>query len=340
MLNLMMSNIFGYTHSLYHNATVISPMPPSWIVGLLMNVHAPLDLGVVPILLPVDAPLPMSAEYIDKVHTTTRAKGVFYVPSLLKELSRNQTYIDHMRHLSFVAFGGASLDREVGELFRSFCHLQPTIGSTEVGGYGVKSGDNEDWPYFEFNPMTGFQFLPFQDDLYESVVVKHSDAEMASTQMVFFVFPELDVFHTKDVWREHPTKKGLWTMCGRTDDFVKLSSLTKFNGTHVEEAVLRHPLVKDVIMGGEGRRVPFLLVGLVDDGMDCEEALGQIWPVIDGVNDTISPEIRLKKEMVLFTTPVKPMKRVGKGTVNRRLTLKDYADEIEKLYQEGSHKPS
>lgn len=73
--------------------------------------------------------------------------------------------------------------------------------------------------WYNFDPSTGFQFWPFQDDLFESVIVCHRDPEEARTQIIFHVFPNLDVYRTKDVWRENtdPGKKGLWLYCGRTD---------------------------------------------------------------------------------------------------------------------------
>ena len=93
-------------------------------------------------------------------------------------------------------------------------------------------------------------------------------------------------------------------------------------------------MVKAVVMGGEGRKVPFLLVELVDEGLSEKEALDALWPAIEKTNKEISSDIRLKREMVMFAQPGKPLKRVlGKGTTNRRATTEDYADEIEELYQ-------
>jgi acyl-coenzyme A synthetase/AMP-(fatty) acid ligase len=236
--------------------------------------------------------------------------------------------------MSWIGFGGAPLDREIGDIFASFLRVQPLMGSTEVGGYGILASDPEDWMYYNFDPETGFRFIHYQDDLYESVIVRHTDPEKAGTQVIFHVFPELDVYHTKDVWREHAAKKGLWLMCGRTDDFVKLASLTKFNATHIESVLLKNPMVKAVIMGGEGRKVPFLLVELADEEKNERDALGTLWPVIEETNQYVSWEIRLKKEMVIYAAKGKPLKRVlGKATTNRRATVEDYAEEIKRLYQ-------
>ncbi len=83
-------------------------------------------------------------------------------------------------------------------------------------------------------------------------MVRFTDPAKADSQLVFRAFLELDLYHTKDLWWEHPTKKGLWEMCGHTGDFVKMSSLIKFNGSDFERYLLRSPLVKAAVVGGEG----------------------------------------------------------------------------------------
>jgi hypothetical protein len=87
---------YGSTDVLFDKANTIVPMPPSWILGILFYVHIPLDYGVIPVLLPADAPQPMTPKYIDQVHTSLRADAGIYMPSVLKELARNPTYLDHM----------------------------------------------------------------------------------------------------------------------------------------------------------------------------------------------------------------------------------------------------
>lgn len=173
----------------------------------------------------------------------------------------------------------------------------------------------------------------FQDDLYESVYFKHEDPVKARKQMIFHTFPDIEVYHTKDVWKKHPSKEGLWLFSGRTDDFVKLGSLTKFNATYVENIVLRDERVKGVVMGGEGREVPFLLVE-VGEGVDELEALEEVWRVVEDIHAEVSEDIRVERDMVMCTERERPMPRVGaKNTVNRRKTNEEYAEEIEWLYQ-------
>jgi hypothetical protein len=52
------------------------------------------------------APLPMTAEYMNRIHTIASADGGIYVPSVLKELAKTPSHIENMKSLRFVAFGG------------------------------------------------------------------------------------------------------------------------------------------------------------------------------------------------------------------------------------------
>jgi hypothetical protein len=190
-----------------------------------------------------------------------------------------------------------------------------------------------DWRYYGFDPDMGFEFRHFQDDMYESVVVKFKNAAKADRQVIFHVFPELQEFHTRDVWKKHPKKEGVWLFAGRTDDFVKLGTLTKFNASHVENAVLSDSKVAAEVVGGDGMPVPFLIVELVED-VDEKTALDAISPLIDEINCKISRDIRLEKEMILFVGNEKPLVKMGiKQTVNRRDTVARFRDDTDELYR-------
>ncbi|KAF2138742.1 uncharacterized protein K452DRAFT_300824 [Aplosporella prunicola CBS 121167] len=315
---------------------IIATMPPEWIAGLLMVLHFPLLIDVVPVLLPVGAPHPLTAKYIDIVHRITPrdVHGGFYVPDLLKQIAKSPEYVDNMRHLQLVAYGGAPLDKTVGDVFAAFLKVQPVMGSTEVGGFPLLEADDKDWEYYhlDLDHPSGTRMRPYAGNLCEMVIEKQPGWE--DFQNIFKLYPEIDVYHTKDLFREHETKKGLWIFSGRTDDFVKLSNLTKFNASHVEVVIDRHPLVRDAIMGGEGRSRPFCLIQ-TKEGMDgeCNAVLEEIWPAFEEANKHSAKDIQLTKEMILLAKPEKPIRKAGKGTINRRATLADYEDEVRELYE-------
>jgi acyl-coenzyme A synthetase/AMP-(fatty) acid ligase len=277
----------------------------------------------------------MTAEYMDRIHTSIAdCDGGVYVPDVLQELVKNPTYVDNMKKIRLVAFGGAPLAKEAGDLLAKFTTVLSIIGSTEGGPYGANLlPDPQDWEWFQFDLVsTGLHFIHFHDDLYESVFkrIKHDNG---ANQPIFQAFPELDEYPTKDLWRAHKTKKDYWTHSGRVDDFVKLSSLTKFSANHIEKVLLRNNRVKGAVMGGDARPVPYLLVELADGEKEVE-ALDDLWVLIQEINATISTDIRLEKEMIFFTSPEKPMVRVNnKNTCQRRGTNELYANEVEGLYR-------
>ncbi|CAG8979441.1 hypothetical protein HYALB_00011954 [Hymenoscyphus albidus] len=320
----------GDLATMFEGLRTFVPLPPSWGLGVAFHMIMSIQFGTIPISLPTDSPQPLTAEYVDKVHTSVQAEAGVYIPYVLEQLSKTPEYLEHMKGLKYIGYGGAPLSREIGDIFAKFTHVQPIMGSTEAGSWGLRKSDPKDWIYYDFDPSSGFQFHKFQDDLYESVIVKHKDPEMAKRQLVFYVFPDLEEFHTKDIWKEHETKKGLWQYAGRMDDFVKLSSLTKFNATHVEGLILKDPRVTGAIMGGDGQMRPFLLLELADNS--AHETIDSLWPTIEAANDSLSAEIQLQKNMVLLTKEGKRMKRGFKGLPKRRETLLDYAKEIENLY--------
>jgi acyl-coenzyme A synthetase/AMP-(fatty) acid ligase len=150
-----------------------------------------------------------------------------------------------MKDMKVIFFAGAPLDTETGDIFAPYTTVVPLMGSTEVGAYGMNLPTNcANWQWYELDPASGIKFIQFQDVLYETVFFKHEDAEEAKKQMVFYFAEGEKVYHTKDVWREHPTRQGAWMFAGRTDDFVKLECLTKFNATHIEGPILKDERVK------------------------------------------------------------------------------------------------
>ncbi|KAF2087957.1 acetyl-CoA synthetase-like protein, partial [Saccharata proteae CBS 121410] len=324
---------------------IIVTMPPEWIAGLLLTLHFPVYLDTIPILLPTDAPTPLTAEYMDTVHRMLPdADGGVYVPDLLKQLAKHPAYVNNMRHLKMAAYAGAALDKAVGDLLHSFLKVQPLMGTTEVGGFPLLESDPVHWDHLRFDVEhpSGARVVPHEEDgMFELVIQRLRGQD--DFQPIFRLEhgKDSDVYHTRDLFEEHPDEKGVWLFVGRTDDFVKLSNLTKFNAGHVEDIINRHPLIREAVMGGDGRKRPFVLVQLVGDvdaggfrdEREREKMVEAIWPAFEEVNKLVAEDISLRKELVLFTRPERPVVKVGnKGTINRRATLEAYKAEVERIY--------
>lgn len=104
----------------------------------------------------------------------------------------------------------------------------------------------------------------------------------------------------------------------------------------MEQTVGQHAGVQAVLMVGTGRFQPALLVERTNDpafsAVSDQELSAQLWPLINEANETYQLGARVARSHILFTNPQQPMRRAGKGTVQRGPTLEQYSDELEKLY--------
>lgn len=84
-------------------------------------------------------------------------------------------------------------------------------------------------------------------------------------QQIFLLYPELDRFETNDLWIEHPTRKGLWRIVGRIDDYVCLAHGDSLYASTLEKEIEQHELVKAALIGGHGRPKPMVLLELLSE---------------------------------------------------------------------------
>lgn len=136
----------GFLHTMFSSLKTGIPLPPSWILGIFFHVNMPIESGVIPILLPSDSPMPMTAPYMDALHVQTQADAGVYVPFVLKGPAENLTYLEHMRHMRAISWGGALLHHKTGDILTTFPNvkLQTIMGGTEVGSYGLRGTAKED----------------------------------------------------------------------------------------------------------------------------------------------------------------------------------------------------
>jgi hypothetical protein len=330
---------------LYHGGSirVLTVWPIFWLGGILFTIVHPIMWDSIPVLLPLDAPRPTPGAYLDDVLQKAQVHGVSMPPSAIKELCKNAEYLERLRRLEWVSYAGAPLEQEVGDRLAGHTVLQPGYGSLETGGLPafVLKHQPQNWKYYKFHPACGFRMeqQAGKSDLYELVIDKKK--ELADFQIVFDQFPELDVWHTNDLFRQHPETEDLWLYYGRKDDFMKLAYLTKFRGVDVEQIVEKHPKVHMALVGGDAQDSTCLLVELEgtrnsqkEQGFLCEDkarALDEIWPTVDKeVNEIVADAVKIKKDMIIIVD--RPLKRTGKGSVDRRRTLAEFKGEIDGLY--------
>lgn len=293
------------------------------------------------------ASLPPTAPVISQIFQHGAIEATILPPSLLEDLCAIPSSLALIRsRLKYVYFGGAPLPKAVGALISPYVKLMPAIGSTEAGAYfvEVRTDDvnlDEDWSYYSFRPGMGCVFEPrTETGLYELVFRRQPEYER--WQQVFQVYPTLDEFPTKDLWAKHPMREGLWEYAGRTDDLVVLSHGEALKASEMETTIDTHEDIKASLIGGEGRKKPFLILELAsranaaekvsEDAAVQESVIDALWPAVEKANELCSEYVQLSKPLTMLASPSRPFLRTAKDTVARRDSLNLYKDEISALY--------
>lgn len=266
----------------------------------------------------------------------SKAQGLVSLPFLLRAMTRHPGSLELLKSLDFIQWVGAALDSETGNALSQHVKLCPAMGTTECGPYFLKSiAEPEDWAYYSFQDGQGIRFIERADNLYELVFEKTSSAVW---QQVFRVFPDLEKYETKDLFRKHSSRDGLWAYVGRSDDVVVLSNSANINATTVEEKLMAHPSIQMALVGGSGRENSFAIIELTPAASEELKEKGSaamletILPAIEDANTGLSPYTRLRKEFVLLTGSERGLVKSPKGSVMRGPTQKVFAADIAALF--------
>lgn len=159
---------------------------------------------------------------------------------------------------------------------------------------------------------------------------------MFEEQPVSNLFPQLNEYPTKDLFAPHPSKLDLWTHRGRLDDSILFKPGYMCDPVTMEQIVSQHKEVGAVLMVGTGRFQPALIIEREDSTSASpateQELTERIWPTVEEANQKYKIGARVLKSHVLYTDPGIPMRRAGKGTLQRAATLELYKDALDALY--------
>lgn len=249
-------------------------------------------------------------------------------------------------------YAGAAMDQAIGDELCMHTRLTPLIGSTEGGLrlYTIAQ-DRKLWNTFDYIPDAPHRFIPRegygdgsdgQAELYELVYDRPADGRPSYFSGTFWnlrFYGGVDSVETRELYSPVKDLDGAtrWIFRARTDDLTKLSFLAKFNATHIEAKVLRHPAVKNVLVGGEGRPVPYVLIEPKDGALDsksADELLDDIYnKTVTLSNKEDIGEIRIPRDTVFLADRAKPFKINLKALVLRREVEKEYKGEIDEIYK-------
>ncbi|EIW76897.1 acetyl-CoA synthetase-like protein [Coniophora puteana RWD-64-598 SS2] len=276
-------------------------------------------------------------EYIKK----TKVNTVTVVPSFVEQWASNPRHIEVLKGLEFVVFSGGPLSLKCGnQLTAAGVCLTSLYGATEFAAAACCVPDPhthvcEDWAWTRLPDIMKTRWISQGDGTYELHILT-SDTFRPSVENL----PDVRGYATSDVFAKHPTKEGFWRIVGRADDVIILSTGEKTVPLPMEGAILANPAVGGVVLFGRERTQIGALVEPrpgyevdVNDPAQIAKFRNLIWPDVEEANKDAPAFSRIFKEMILVVSTDKPMLRAGKGTVNKKATVKYYEPEINELYE-------
>ncbi|KAJ6568452.1 hypothetical protein B0H10DRAFT_2109334 [Mycena sp. CBHHK59/15] len=290
--------------------------------------------AISPEALPV---LPSPDNILEHAHKNG-CKAMIILPSLLAVWSNSPDAVTYLKTLHFVICSGGSLPQRLGDaLVDAGVNLRTLYGTTEFGAISAiipGAGDEQDWAWMHFPDEVKLRWVSQGDGTFECQVLT-SEKHTISVENL----DDVKGYATSDLWVNHPEKRHLWRIVGRIDDVLVHTSGEKTVPVPMEDIVMGSPHVVGTVMFGHEREQTGILIELVPElqidvqnATQVAELRNKIWPIIEDANKIAPAFSRIFKEMILFTSPDKPLPRTGKRTVMRKAALNVYTKEIEALY--------
>ncbi|KAL8711957.1 MAG: hypothetical protein Q9220_003653 [cf. Caloplaca sp. 1 TL-2023] len=275
---------------------------------------------------------PSTGQTVAETMRQLKLRALFCPPYIYEQLLQESDALELAKDLDFVMYAGGPLTSTTGTALSKVTDVCNFYGSTEAGPIQALVPTREDWDYLEWHPLYGADMQPAADDAYELVL--HRDPKLEGVRGLSCNFPDVETWHTKDLFKPHATKKGLWRFHGRSDDIIVLSNGEKFNPIPSEAIINSHPLVSAALIVGQGQFQPALLIEPAKGETSSESLLDELWPTVEKANAQAQGHGRITKTMIAVADPSKPFERAGKGTVVRKLTAEKFTEEIANIYSD------
>ncbi|TDZ67346.1 Non-canonical non-ribosomal peptide synthetase FUB8 [Colletotrichum trifolii] len=286
-----------------------------------------------------------------KMLRLNKVDGLMGFPFTIVDLYKNEETRESLKSLEFITYLGAALDREVGDALCEHTRLNSVMGATESGGrFSLHPVDRKLWYTFQFIPEHHVRLVKLEgsgaalgdeSDVYQMFIDRPPDGKPSIHQCAFWnykMFDGVESIDTKELWRPVQDADGStrWESVARTDDWLKLIWMAKFHAQDIETKVARFPGVKNVMVGGNQRVAPYVLVEVRHELLDRdpEQLLDDIYAkTIVGINDGSAKAVAIPRETVFLAKKEKPIKMTLKQLVLRREVERDYQEEIEEAYE-------
>ncbi|KAI0633130.1 acetyl-CoA synthetase-like protein [Trametes polyzona] len=292
---------------------------------------------------PRTPPIVPTPEIVLDAALATRSEIVYLVPVIIEAWAKEPANFEKLKTFRAMIYAGAPMNKQIGDsLAAAGIALIPFYGLTEIGA-GVRlipnpdTMDKSEWEWVQIAQHLDARLIPHEEapDLFELVVF---DSPTFTPNVFNSVIDGRPAYSTNDLLQRHPTKHHLFRVFGRADDQIMLSTGEKTNPAPLEAILLQDPHVQGCLMFGRGRFQNGVLIEPKEpfdpsDEAKLEEFRHKIWPTIEKLNAYAPSHSRVFKEMILVTSPNKPLEYTAKGTPRRQICIAAYAEEIDALYK-------
>lgn len=266
------------------------------------------------------------------------------VPMLYRTWSRDPSALAILSRIDFCVTGGGPMDPELGRrLAASGVRLKNILGATECMGSQWMNKDTD--PNRLELPRRAISFLRPQSNRadnneYELLIGAN---DVYEPNVFNDEWQGKPVYATADLIRLEPKVRPedpqYFHIIGRVDDQLMHSTGEKTNPGPLVHILESSELVHCAVYFGHDRPHVGVLIepapGHSIDPRD-EKALARfrsdIWPTVQKANEFAPSHSTLFKEMITVTYADRPLPRTAKGTIRTGAALRDYASEIDAVY--------
>ncbi|PLB54029.1 acetyl-CoA synthetase-like protein [Aspergillus steynii IBT 23096] len=287
------------------------------------------------IVLPVFGPGPVTASVTDGIIAHGNVTSVIVSPKYLRDTCANQSYLNRLRTLSHLVVVGAPCPLDIGPILRRYVPITYIYGSSEANVFPIHlTNDPGDWAYLKLDPVVPYEFRPVWRE-YHELVIHRSESDRG--QSAFYMFPDMDEYPMKDLFRRHPDpqKVGLWRYCGRVEDLTESESVGRFLPRDMEVVIESCEGVKGAVVCEErGGGMPVFVE--VDENAFADERevlLERIWQWVEQANNISPVKGYIWRSSVIFVNRQRPLPRGVKGYPQRGVSKSLYRREIEEAYR-------
>ncbi|KAL7920237.1 hypothetical protein ACQKWADRAFT_328838 [Trichoderma austrokoningii] len=314
---------------------VFNPMPLFHAAGLGMlmmltvNYKMPCALNI--------PEKPLNTELVMQSLAHAGVDGALLPPSVIEDVSSTKDGLKALANLNFLSFGGGSLSGPVGDkLVDNGAYIINLYGASENFPLALQEQTNPRlWQYFVFNPeLIGAEMVPTAWEGIYGFKIRRNPRD-AGLQPVFNNFPDTDEFLTGDLFQAHEFLPNNYKYYGRNDNVIVFSNGEKLNPVTIEDIVVAHPALKHVLVVGQRKFQPAIILEPkkpLQSDAEAEALINDVWPLIEQANKQTVAHGRIVRQLVAISDPHLPFLLAGKGTVQRIQTVRLYEDYIESIY--------